>query len=573
MKQGMTVRFFALGCLILLILTCSHVRPAGALIPSHTPPLEIMLEKVEAAGLVGQKEWLRFVWQDVLHLDLNLLRDWQRICNAIPAGFMEQERQFFPQPGQKRLFSKINPDFVYVVNRVRVSNEQELLAAMGLDPASPAFKPGQQALLTLFRTLHSKQISNLRSYTYRPQLKVLLCDLSMFEDYPDGLKETYRGITYREIILHDFWPCAGDIMQFGSMFFRGLSDDIVARVMVHEHAHTMDKMVPSLYSPLAFFIGRLQTEHLRSLMLEGRGNYGKDQTHYLNEVLLPAAAHAEGWAVFNELINPIVARASGKSGSAFLGIQLGAEETRNREEEVRKCLSVLLFEKPNSAIGRRLEENYDQVPWEDPRVNGQTALCVEGVQALIMSRMARQLAQGWRAVFEAFKTVNRSRRQFRDVIRAYLNAHPQQTLAVMKIIDEETHRKMTVNDLVDFYGITPITYAALHELRPGEANQIHPPVTPAPTPLPPSSTPTGSVASPTSPMPGTPSAPTPTPTPTASGTPTATGSANATAAATLPLTPTPPSPPEPTPTPTPVHDQHSSEQTDLGTVLDIGLDE
>jgi len=190
-------------------------------------------------------------------------------------------------------------------------------------------------------------------------------------------------------ITRDFWPCStGDSVQFGTNYFNTPNNEQWARsVFVHEIAHSTDKTEVERDQP-----------------------YGPDGVHYNNERTRPRVALSEGWAEFNQMYY----------------YPIDAERIMESVKEIR-------IETSNGS--------YTTTPATE--MSGTDLMRVEGINAVILYKMAKELPDGLQQVYRAFTTTNRSDRKLSDLINQYLADHPDQFDQVVTIMDEATFGRLT----------------------------------------------------------------------------------------------------------------------------------
>lgn len=189
-------------------------------------------------------------------------------------------------------------------------------------------------------------------------------------------------------ITRDFWPCStGDSVQFSTSYFNSPNQEQWARsVFIHEIAHSTDK-----------------TEAERDLP------YGPDGVHYNNERTRPRVAFSEGWAEFNQMFYyPIDA------------------------ERIFESIKEIKIETSNGS--------YTSTP--ATQMSGTDLMRVEGINAAIMYRMAKELPDGLQQIYKAFTTTNRAERMLSDLLKQYLRDHPDQFDQVATIMDEVTFGRL-----------------------------------------------------------------------------------------------------------------------------------
>ncbi len=395
--------------------------------------LEVMYQKVQQVAFLHREQWQEFILRRVLRIDPATL-------DFAHMALSQAEMRAFPLPGERWIRSTGHPRLAYRVKRVRIRSPQDLQQAM-MGGAGPLTR-GQSALMTLYQTLTSEAVTRLRPFAYRRKVQVMLTDLSVIEESPVIDQITHQGRPLRAIISLDFWPMAVGVIQFSSIYFLqvGRAPDgspqfslcppaFIRSNAIHEYAHTLDRMLPTVRTPLKdlIFTGFV-FDSILSYLQERGSCYGKDMAHYLNEPTTPLAASLEGWAIFHEMIDSDEVAA-----------------------HVRHTIERLAFERPGPVTGS-FASDYEVVGWDDPRVTGPVALRVEGVQATILYRLAQETTAGWQGVCGAFGLANRNLRLIRDVLRAFVHLFPDQAATAIRIVDEETHGKLTDHELVDLFG-------------------------------------------------------------------------------------------------------------------------
>lgn len=202
-------------------------------------------------------------------------------------------------------------------------------------------------------------------------------------------------------ITRDFWPCStGDTVQFSSHWLNTPNNEQWARsVFVHEIAHSTDRTDPERDMP-----------------------YGPDGIHYNNERTRPRVAFSEGWAEFNQMYY----------------YASDAERIREEVKEIR-------IETSNGS--------YTMVPAD--QMSGSDLLRVEGINAVILYRMAKELPDGLNQVYRAFTATNRNDRILGDLLKQYLSDHPDQVTMLLDIIESATFGRLSDTDFRTLLGNRP----------------------------------------------------------------------------------------------------------------------
>jgi len=172
--------------------------------------------------------------------------------------------------GSKRWYSGEDHNIAYDVNRVKVKSVEHLLELMGVENES-ALTDGQKALVEVYKSSTSQNIKDRMKYSYRDKINVILSDTTGFEnpaEYPN--------------VEDDFWPYSSGItiqMSSGRYNWPGSSPSACS-TFVHEFAHSFDRTIKEFINP-----------------------YGKDGSHFANELTKPRSAFVEGWAEFNQMLD------------------------------------------------------------------------------------------------------------------------------------------------------------------------------------------------------------------------------------------------------------------------------
>lgn len=330
----------------------------------------------------------------------------KQILNYAQMAWSQAEMRFFPGTGTKWVRSVQNPRIAYKVKRVKVTTEAELLAAMGVK-SEAELTDGQRGLLAAFRAASSQAIKERQKYAYRKDaVRVLLTDTTGFDNVPTVQK--------------DFWPMSYGSIQMSSLQYNYKGSEAHARsTFLHEYCHTLDRANP---------LG-ITWEAIRTTIKDGSPLYGKDNMHHVNEKTYPRVAYLEGWAIFNEML-----------------------ESKDEADAVFRSIATIDFEK---------QGGYEGISATDPKVTAQDLLSVEGVVAAIMFRIAQEGKGGRQAVFEAFVGSNKALHEVKDFLREYVKRNPGETALVMRILNEQTHGKLSDAELLDLLGGTAEARAAL----------------------------------------------------------------------------------------------------------------
>ncbi|PKL49439.1 MAG: hypothetical protein CVV42_05490 [Candidatus Riflebacteria bacterium HGW-Riflebacteria-2] len=291
--------------------------------------------------------------------------------------------------GSKRWYSGEDHNIAYDVNRVKVKSEAHLLELMGVKDESQ-LTDGQKALLAVYRHSTSDNVKDRMQYSYRNKISVILSDTTGFDDpgkYPH--------------VTDDFWPySSGMTIQMSSGRYNWPGSEASARsTFVHEFAHSFDRTIKEFIKP-----------------------YGKDGSHFANELTKPRTAFVEGWAEFNEML-----------------------DSSDKVRQITNSVSFIKLEDKNKA------GTYTNV--EPESLTGAQLLSVEGINAIILHRIATEVPGGKDKVFKAFTSTRW--KLFRDlstITKQLCRQNPDDIAAIAQIIDERTLGKLSDKEFKSYIG-------------------------------------------------------------------------------------------------------------------------
>ncbi|MFZ2959464.1 MAG: hypothetical protein WA705_21460 [Candidatus Ozemobacteraceae bacterium] len=212
-----------------------------------------------------------------------------------------------------------------------------------------------------------------------------------------------------ENITRDFWPCSyGNLIQFSDQYFANAnSGDLAKSVLVHEAAHTLDRTVLEYDQP-----------------------YGPDGCHYQNELAKPKAAFAEGWAEYAQ----------------FLHFPEEASYSRKLLEKIR--------------IEGTVAGSYTEVL--PSSLTGAQLLCVEGINAAILLRIAQGVPNGADKIMQSFSATNTRDRTLATVLQDFVHRFPADASVAIQAFDTETLGKLSDTEIISMLGntISPMDAAA-----------------------------------------------------------------------------------------------------------------
>ncbi len=339
---------------------------------------------------------------------------WEHTKSAVKTGlnFVKKTwekavtRNFGPGEGSKRWYSDENKNIAYDVKRVKVTSEEHLLQLMGAK-SEATLTDGQKALLAVYRHSKSQNVKDRMKYSYRSSINVILSDTTGFDDpakYPE--------------VEDDFWPySSGMAIQMSSNRYNWPGSDVSAQsTFVHEFAHSFDRTIKEFKDP-----------------------YGKDGSHFANELTKPRSAFVEGWAEFNEML-----------------------DSKDKARQMRNNCDLIKIESKTKA------GDYTNV--EASTLTGEQLLSVECINAVIMHRMATEIDGGRDKVFGAFVDTRWELfRSLKTVTKKFAKSNPSDIAALGRIIDEETLGKLTDKQLMQYIGSSDAAKAFLKERAAAKA--------------------------------------------------------------------------------------------------------
>ncbi|MBU1105031.1 MAG: hypothetical protein KKB51_00055 [Candidatus Riflebacteria bacterium] len=297
-------------------------------------------------------------------------------------------RNFAPGEGTKRWYSEKDHNIAYDVNRVKVKSVEHLLELMGVKDESK-LTDGQKAMLEVYKHSTSQNIKDRMQYSYRDRINVILSDTTGFDnpgEYPNVEK--------------DFWPYSSGFtiqMSSGRYNWPG-SAESACSTFVHEFAHSFDRTIKEIIKP-----------------------YGKDGSHYCNELTKPRSAFVEGWAEFNEML-----------------------DSADKVKQMNNSVSLIKREDKNKA------GDYTNV--EPETLSAAELLSVEGINAIILHRIATEVTGGKDKVFNAFTSTSWKLFRSLKTITSQLCKQNDDIAAIARIIDEQTLGKLSDKEFEKYIG-------------------------------------------------------------------------------------------------------------------------
>ncbi len=316
-------------------------------------------------------------------------------------------RNYAPGEGTKRWYSD-DKNLAYDVKRVKVTSEAHLIQLMGAKNESE-LTDGQKAMLAVYRHSKSQNVKDRMKYNFRSSINVILSDTTGFNDpakYPN--------------IEDDFWPySSGPTIQMSTNRYSWVGSEEKARsTFVHEFAHSFDRTIKEFKDP-----------------------YGKDGSHFANELTRPRSAFVEGWAQFNEMLDS----------------EAKARQFKNHGKEI-------------IVESKTVAGQYETI---DPqKLSGTQLMCVECVNAVIMYRMANEIDGGKDKVFKAFTDTGwHLFRDLKTLTSRFAKNNPGNIAAMARIIDEQTLGKLSDKEMQQYIGNSEAAMAFLAERAATKAEE------------------------------------------------------------------------------------------------------
>ena len=301
--------------------------------------------------------------------------------------------------GEKTWYSKEDHNLAYKVERVKVSTEAELLAAMGVK-SEDELNNGQKAMLEVFRNSQNEAIQAEAKIGYLPKVHVILSDTTGYDDsskYPNVRK--------------DFWPYSSGLtinLSTNCYNYPNSAEDAVS-TLVHEFAHSLDMTFKEMKNP-----------------------YGLDGSHYGNEITGKRAAFVEAWAEYNEMI------ASEKEAQSILNnTKVLCEESK----DVAGSYTTNIKEEDATA---------DQLQRSEAHL----------AKLLYLISTDPEIENGKDKVYKAFTSTRWNvLRTMPTLIKKFVKQNPEDTEAVCRIVDEVFLGKLSEEEFYKYVGKNKTTQA------------------------------------------------------------------------------------------------------------------
>lgn len=212
----------------------------------------------------------------------------------------------------------------------------------------------------------------------------------------------------------DFWPySSGMTIQMSSGRYNWPGSESSARsTFVHEFSHSIDRTIKEFIKP-----------------------YGADGSHYANELTKPRSAFVEGWAEFNEML-----------------------DSSDKVRYMKNSVGLIKIEGKDG--------NYTNV--EPESLSAGQLLSVEGINAIILHRIATEVEGGKDKVFKAFTSTRwKLFRTLKTMTTKICRDNPDDIMAIAKIIDEQTLGKLSDKEFEKYIGSSSAAKEFLKNRREG----------------------------------------------------------------------------------------------------------
>lgn len=336
--------------------------------------------------------------------------------------------------GEQKWYSGRTKNLLYTVNRVKITSREDLIEKIGVP--EDKMTDGQKAMLNLYDMASSDAIDERSKYSYRDPIRVVITDTTDADwSYTDvnGKTQTVPRDTYQS----DFWSWSnGNTIHMATHNFNskaGMED--VKSTFLHEYCHAIDKTNKEWIKP-----------------------YGKDGSHYGDEMSKPKAAFVEGWAEYNEMIEFSAVATDSLKQLDKVCVELSEKEAKNFKPEDAKngwfCNGV-------STYTYKLAK--DLTPEE--------LWSCESYNRAALYYFATKLDNGKQKVYDAFiKSRGKIGRDLKTFVKELCKQHPEDIDEIGRILDDLSYGKMTDKEMKKFIGNSKEAKAFLKERAAGYPN-------------------------------------------------------------------------------------------------------
>ena len=276
----------------------------------------------------------------------------------------------------------------YLVRSVQVRSEAQLLQLMGGNESS--LTDLQRGLLETYRFSTHQKFNELkpRYPGTGGSIKVDLVDITGYEN-----SERYPKVR------DDFWPQNARLYRHENGAYNIHSEIRISGVNCIGYGPGAVSQMKGTYAH--------EFGHALDLTAIEYNGYGFDDTHYANEKTAPKASFAEGFANFIKAL-------------------FFPEE----ENHTRNSLQTVKIEKP--------EGGYDSYPIAGGQITGEDFLNVEAINALIFTRLAKELPDGEKLVLDSFSKHNNRDNRMAAFLKNFVKDYPEHAFKAAQILDRET---------------------------------------------------------------------------------------------------------------------------------------
>jgi len=322
----------------------------------------------------------------------------------------------------------------YLVRSVQVRDEAHLLQLMGGDESR--LTDLQRGLLETYRFSSHQKFNELkpRYPGGKGSIKVELMDITGYEDtgrYPK--------------IRDDFWPQNAKVYRYENGAYNVHSEMRISGANCIGYGPNAAEQMKGTYAH--------EFGHALDLTAIEHDGYGFDDNHYFNEKTAPKASFAEGFANFiKALFFP------------------------QEENYTRNSLQTVKIEKP--------EGGYDTYPIAGGQISGEDFLHVEAINALIFTRLARELPDGEKLVLDSFSKHNNRDNRMAAFLKNFVKDYPQHAFTAAQILDRETFGNLTAAQMRAILGQSSNVERYLssrgNQTGSGSTPTVNPPTTVSP---------------------------------------------------------------------------------------------
>jgi hypothetical protein len=276
----------------------------------------------------------------------------------------------------------------YLVRSVPVQSEAHLLQLMGGNENN--LTDLQRGLLETYRFSSHQRFNDLkpRYPSADGGIRIELADITGYEDtgrYPK--------------ISDDFWPQNARVYRYENGAYNIHSEIRISGSNCIGYGPGAAEQMKGTYAH--------EFGHALDLTAIEPDGYGFDNSHYTNEKTAPKASFAEGFAEFIKT--------------------LFFPEEENR---TRNSLQTVKIEKP--------EGGYDSYPIAGGQLTGEDYLNVEAINALIFTRLSKELPDGEKLVLDSFSKHNNRENRMAVFLQNFVKDYPGHAFTAAQILDRET---------------------------------------------------------------------------------------------------------------------------------------